>query len=130
MSVRRTNMCRTIADGVPCEHFRSNRGCGYAHTKAEQRTAEDERTKFVRDTLLRLEWPWYLYHPHNEFTGDGTPTAGPALDTYRAGDRPYQEEDPLRSVLKGKGIPLTPITGPKGSGGSKGSGQGENPGHS
>eukprot|EP00972_Heterocapsa_arctica_P049831 7330630-Heterocapsa_arctica.AAC.1 len=53
MSVKKTNMCRTIAENVPCEHFRSARGCGFAHTKAERQAAEDVRTKYVRDALIQ-----------------------------------------------------------------------------
>eukprot|EP00972_Heterocapsa_arctica_P002184 313705-Heterocapsa_arctica.AAC.1 len=40
MSVRKSEMCRTIAEGIPCEHFRSARGCGFAHSKEEKREAE------------------------------------------------------------------------------------------
>eukprot|EP00972_Heterocapsa_arctica_P004220 625957-Heterocapsa_arctica.AAC.1 len=63
-------MCRTIAEGVSCEHFKSNRGCGFAHTKAERLAAEDARTKYVRSALIERNWPWYLYDPLNQFKGD------------------------------------------------------------
>eukprot|EP00972_Heterocapsa_arctica_P069937 10332295-Heterocapsa_arctica.AAC.1 len=100
MSVKKTNMCRTIAEGVACPHFRSARGCGFAHSKEERQEAEVARTKYVRDALVARNWPWYMYHHLNQFAGDGTPTHGPALAHYQAGDLPYQEEDPLRSILK------------------------------
>eukprot|EP00972_Heterocapsa_arctica_P024143 3559141-Heterocapsa_arctica.AAC.1 len=67
MSVRRTNMCRTIAEQVACEHYRSSRGCGFAHTKQEQQEVEEARTRYVREALVGRNWPWYHYSPLNTF---------------------------------------------------------------
>eukprot|EP00972_Heterocapsa_arctica_P003747 559522-Heterocapsa_arctica.AAC.1 len=62
-------MCRTIAEGIPCEHFRSPRGCGYAHSQREKKEAEVARTNYVYDALLHRNWPWYRYHCDNRFDG-------------------------------------------------------------
>eukprot|EP00972_Heterocapsa_arctica_P085329 12575650-Heterocapsa_arctica.AAC.1 len=35
MSIRRSEMCRSIANGSYCEHFNSSRGCGFAHSIEE-----------------------------------------------------------------------------------------------
>eukprot|EP00972_Heterocapsa_arctica_P089296 13168665-Heterocapsa_arctica.AAC.1 len=59
LSVRRTEMCHSVIHNTTCDHYRSARGCGFAHSKGEIREAEIARTLFVREALLSHGWPWY-----------------------------------------------------------------------
>eukprot|EP00972_Heterocapsa_arctica_P078434 11565785-Heterocapsa_arctica.AAC.1 len=69
MTIRRTEMCNSIANGTVCDHYKTSRGCGFAHSTAEIAAVEAERKRFVQERLDSHGWPWYRYHRDNRFKG-------------------------------------------------------------
>eukprot|EP00972_Heterocapsa_arctica_P042780 6309476-Heterocapsa_arctica.AAC.1 len=90
MTFRKSEMCDTVADNSHCAHYRTSKGCGFAHTSAEMLACRETRFRFVKGAIAEREWPWYEYHWANSFKGDGTPLSGPALSIHQNGDHDYR----------------------------------------